>query len=319
MGTRYTLGVTERWDDRTEFRRSVSEFLSRKEVMAAITILPALLLFLVINLGPMVWAVAAGFHEIGAFSPDWTWVALENYNALLGTEKFWTSLWRSIVFAGGSTAFQLVAGTGIALLVNRTFRFSNVVQTIVILPYMIPTAVLGFMALWIGNAQWGVLNRLLVDFGVLERSFSWFGNHSTAMIAVILVSSWKFTIFVTIFVLARLQSIPKDHYEAARVAGASTYQVFRDITLPNLKNVIFIVLLLRGIFMFNKFDIVWILTAGGPGDATTTAPIYAYEIGFQLTQLGKAAAMSTLLFMVLAATAIVYFYTLNPEEEVRVE
>ncbi|NHN58595.1 MULTISPECIES: carbohydrate ABC transporter permease [Halorussus] len=304
---------------RLRYRNSLYEFLSRRRVMAAFTILPALLLFVFITLGPIVWAVAAGFYEIPVFVPTWEFVWFDNYVELLTEETFWMTVWRSVVFAGGSTAFQLVVGTGIALLVNRQFRFSNVVQAVVILPYMIPTAVLGFMALWIGNAQWGVLNGVLIELGLLDNPFSWFGNHSTAMLSVILTSSWKFTIFVTIMVLARLQSIPQDHYEAARVAGASSYQVFRDITLPNLKNVIFIVILLRGVWMFNKFDIVYVLTGGGPGDATRTAPIYAYELGFGLTRLGKAAAMSTLLFVFLVAVALVYFRVLEPAEGVRTE
>ena len=319
MATDSSSGLRNAWARRFAYRDSIYEFLSRGKVLAAITVLPAFLLFVFITLGPIVWAIAAGFFEIPVFDPAWEFVFLDNYVELLTEGAFWMSVWRSVLFAGGSTAFQLVVGTGIALLVNRSFRFSNVVQTIVILPYMIPTAVLGFMALWMGNAQWGVINAVLIDVGVLDGPFSWFGRHSTAMIAVILTSSWKFTIFVTIMVLARLQSIPTDHYEAARVAGASTYQVFRDITLPNLKSVIFIVVLLRGVWMFNKFDIVWVLTGGGPGDATRTAPIYAYELGFGLTRLGKAAAMSTILFVLLATVAVIYFRVLEPAQEVRAE
>ncbi|MFA1610826.1 carbohydrate ABC transporter permease [Halobellus rubicundus] len=319
MATEVSDDLKGRPERGRKYRDRLYRTLSERRVMAALTILPALLLFVFITLGPIVWAIAAGFYEIPVFVPQWEFVFLDNYIELLGEGPFWASLWRSVVFAGGSTAFQLVVGTGIALLINREFRFSRLVQTVVILPYMIPTAVLGFMALWMGNAQWGIINRVLIDFGILSGPFSWFGRHSTAMIAVILTSSWKFTIFVTIMVLARLQSIPDDFYEAARVAGASRYQVFRDITLPNLKSVIFIVLLLRGVWMFNKFDIVWVLTGGGPGDATRTAPIYAYELAFGMTRLGKAAAMSTLLFVILASVAVIYFRTLQPAEEVRAE
>ena len=152
------------------YRDSLYEFLSRPRVMAAITILPALLLFVFITLGPMLWAIWAGFYEIPVFSPEWEFVLFTNYTELLTEGTFWASVWRSIVFAGGSTALQLVVGTGIALLVNRKFRFHTLVQTIVILPYMIPTAVLGFMALWIGNAQWGVLNGVLLDLGLPRKS-----------------------------------------------------------------------------------------------------------------------------------------------------
>ncbi|MFC7078510.1 carbohydrate ABC transporter permease [Haloarcula halophila] len=319
MSTDLSTNLRNIWRRRSGYRDSLYRFLSRRRVLAAITILPALLLFTFITLGPILWAIAAGFYEIPVFSPQWEFVFLDNYAELLAQETFWVSVWRSVLFAGGSTTLQLVAGIGIALLVNRSFKFSNVVQAIVILPYMIPTAVLGFIALWMGNAQWGVINEVLLSVGLLDQPFSWFGNHSTAMIAVILTSSWKFTIFVTIMVLARLQSIPENHYEAARVAGANTFQVFKDITLPNLKSVIFIVLLLRGVWMFNKFDIVYILTGGGPGDATRLAPIYAYELGFGLTRLGMAAAMSTLLFVFLAGVAVVYFRVLEPAKEVRTE
>jgi multiple sugar transport system permease protein len=121
---------------------------------------------------------------------------------------------------------------------------------------------------------------------------------------------------VIILVLAKLQSIPDTFYEAAKASGASTYQAFRDITLPNLKSVIFIVLLLRAVWTFNKFDIVWLLTGGGPGTATTIAPVYAYELGFQRGSLGRAAAASVVLFGILSVVAIIYFLLLAPEEEV---
>jgi len=319
MSIDLSTNLRNMWHRRSGYRNSLYRFLSRRWVLAVITILPALLLFTFITLGPILWAIAAGFFEIPVFSPQWEFIFLDNYMELLGQGTFWASLWRSVLFAGGSTTLQLVAGIGIALLVNRSFSFSNLVQAVVILPYMIPTAVLAFIALWMGNAQWGVINEVLIMIGMLDQPFSWFGNHSTAMISVILTSSWKFTIFVTIMVLARLQSIPENHYEAARVAGANTFQVFKDITLPNLKSVIFIVILLRGVWMFNKFDIVYMLTGGGPGDATRTAPIYAYELGFGLTRLGMAAAMSTLLFVLLAGVAVVYFKVLQPAKEVRTE
>jgi multiple sugar transport system permease protein len=175
------------------------------------------------------------------------------------------------------------------------------------------------MALWMGNAQWGVINALLQDFGLIDEYIPWFASLDLTMLAVILTNSWKFAIFVTIMVLARLQSIPEGYYEAARMSGATTYQQFRDITLPNLKNVILIVLLLRGVWMFNKFDIIWVLTNGGPGDRTTTAPIFAYMRAFLDYSLGEAAAISTVLFSFLAVVAAIYFWYFEPHKEVRVQ
>jgi multiple sugar transport system permease protein len=139
------------------------------------------------------------------------------------------------------------------------------------------------------------------------------------MFSVIVTNSWKFSIFVTILVLARLQSIPDSIYEAAAVSGASPIRRFIDITLPNLKGVLFIAILLRGIWMFNKFDIVYILTGGGPASRTLIAPIYAYRTAFVDNQLGEAAAVSALLFIVLLGVALIYFYVFEPSQEVRVE
>lgn len=306
-------------DSLLEFQKRAFDILSNKWVMAVLTIVPATLLFVFVNVIPIGWAIAAGFFEISAFSPVWKWAGLSNYQQILTDAEFWTTIRRSLVFAGGSVAIQLVVGTGFALLLNRSFRGSTFVRAIMMLPYLIPTAVLGFIALWMGNSQFGIINQVLVNLGFIAEKFPWYGNEGTAMIAVIITNSWKFSIFVTIMVLARLQSIPSGLYEAAEVMGATPYERFRDVTLPNLKGVIFIVLLLRGIWMFNKFDIIYVLTQGGPRGITTTAPIYAYQVAFNQLQLGYAAAISTLLFVMLIAGAIVYFRVLEPEQEVRVE
>ncbi|MFC6989704.1 carbohydrate ABC transporter permease [Haloplanus sp. GCM10025708] len=288
-------------------------------MLAAITILPALGLFAFVNLIPILWAVSASFFEISAFSPEWIWNGTQNYVQLFGSSAFWASLGRSLVFAGGSVAVQLTFGIVVALLVNREFKYATLIRALAMLPYLIPTAVLGFIALWMGNSQFGIINQILVQLGFITDPIAWFGNPDLAMIAVILTSSWKFSIFVTIMVLARLQSIPEGLYEAATVAGATPFQKFRDITLPNIKGVIFIVLLLRGVWMFNKFDIIYVLTQGGPAGATTTSAIYAYNVAFVNTSLGQAAAVSTVLFIMLAGAAAVYFYVFEPSQEVRVE
>ncbi|AQL44675.1 sugar ABC transporter permease (plasmid) [Halorientalis sp. IM1011] len=293
--------------------------LSNKWVLISLTVLPVLALFTLVIVIPVIWTIWSGFHEIPIFSPSWQWVGIDHYLSLASNEGFQQALFRSSVFAGGSVAFQLVTGTLLALALNRSFKYVGLVRAIAMLPYLIPTAVLGFIGLWMGNSQWGIINSLLMRVGIINESIAWYGNPDVAMVAVILTSSWKFTIFVTIMVLARLQSIPDGYYEAAQMSGATAYQRFRDITLPNLKGVIFIVVLLRGIWMFNKFDIIWVLTEGGPGSSTTTAPIYVYQVAFNSTNLGEAAALSTALFGMLVVGAILYFYVLSPEEEVRVE
>ena len=302
-----------------QYRDSLFEVLSKERNLALLTILPALILFTLINVLPILWAVSGSFFSISAFSPDWTWVGTENYVEILTDPEFYTVLWRSVVFAGGSVALQLTYGMALAFLLNRTFRFEKMVRAIAMLPYLIPTAVLGFVSLWMANSQFGIINQVLYELGLISDFIPFYGSLDLAMAAVIVTDSWKLSIFVTIMVLARLQSIPDGLYEAATVMGATPYEKFRDITLPNLKGVIFIVLLLRSVWMFNKFDIIYILTRGGPLGRTTTVPIWAYETAFVDTQLGKAAAISTLLFVMLIAAAAIYFYVFEPSKEVRVE
>lgn len=302
-----------------EFRDNLFETLSKKKVMGALTIVPAVLLFLFLNFAPILWALIGGFFSIPALNPEWTWVGLDNYTFILNDSSFWHSAWIGFLFTAGSIALQLGVGVGLALLVNRDFKYKYIVRTIVMFPYLVPTAVVGFIALWMNNDTWGITNQLLQQAGLIGEAITFYGSPDNALLAVILTFSWKFIIFVTIMVLAKLQSIPDSFYEAAEVSGASAFDKFRDITLPHLKDVIFIVLLLRGVWTLNKFDIIWVLTQGGPGDATFTPPVYVFETAFITNRIGRAAATSVLLFIVLAAVAVLYFKYLNPEEEVAVE
>ena len=297
------------------------EKLSTNRWLAILTFVPALALFAFVTFLPLVWAIAGSFHEISAFSPAWAYTGTSNYVEILTDSGFRESLWKGTVFAVGSTAVQLVAGISFALLLNKTrsFRYGRLITAIAFLPYLIPTAFVSLMFLWVANTQFGVLQQVLIDLRLIQEPISFFGDASLAMPSVIAASSWKFSVFVAIMVLARLQSIPDDFYESAQMAGASAYQQFRDITLPNLQGVIFIVLLLRGVWMFNKFDIIFVLTGGGPARATETAPLYIYRVGFGEANLGLALAGATVLFLILAFSAVIYFYVFEPSQDVRVE
>jgi multiple sugar transport system permease protein len=288
--------------------------------MILLTTVPVIALFTFVNLIPILWGIITSLFDIPLYSSwDWTWVGIENYTEAFSDGLFWTAFENSIIFAIGSVALQLVVGIGLALLVSRSLKFGNVIRAIVFLPYLIPTAVVAFLGLWLANSQYGIANHIAVNLGLLESPIGWYGSPDFAMLAVIVTSSWKYTIFVTMMVLARLQGIPDSFYEAATMAGANAYQKFRDITLPNIKGVIFIVLLLRGIWMFNKFDIIWILTSGGPGTETLTLPIYAYRVAFSSSDLSGATTVSTILFALLLIVAALYFHFLRPSEGVRVE
>ncbi|WP_394743156.1 carbohydrate ABC transporter permease [Natronococcus roseus] len=301
------------------FKKRVYERLSGRKALIALTILPVVLIYLLVLVFPIVWAIAAGFHDINTISPEWHWSGLSNYASILTDSFFHYTLWLSFLFAAGSIVIQTVFGVVFALILNSTVKFQKVASAILFLPFLVPTAIVGFVLMWMGNSSYGIFNWILVDAGILDSPRAWFGNADLALPSIIVANSWKYIALVTIMVYARLQSVPSELYETARMMGASSWQMFRDITIPNIKGVVFIVTLLNGIWMFFKFDLIWILTEGGPGDATTISVIYAYEEAFQANALGRAAAMSVLLFIIVVVGAIIYFRVFEPEQEVRVE
>lgn len=301
------------------FKTRLYERLSDRKAMIALTILPVAFLYLLVLVFPVVWAIAGGFHEINTLSPEWQWIGLGNYTSILTDSFFHYTLWLSFLFAAGSIAIQTVFGVTFALLLNSVVKFRKAASAVLFLPFLVPTAIVGFVLLWMGNSSWGIFNWILVDFGLVDSPVPWFGDTDLALPSIIVANSWKYIALVTIMVYARLQSIPPELYETARMMGATTWQSFRDITVPNIKGVVFIVTLLNGIWMFFKFDLIWILTQGGPGDATTISVVYAYREAFFSNDLGRAAAMSVLLFTIVIAGAIVYFRVFEPEQEVRVE
>jgi multiple sugar transport system permease protein len=305
-------------------RQRLYEFLSRRRVMVAFTVVPVVLLLLLIIAFPILWAFVGSFFEINAFNPAWRWVGVDNYVTTLlpvslSGSLFWQSVWLSVVFAASSVLIHVVVGTAFALLLNKEFRFKKAVSALVFLPFLIPTAILGFGIQFMLNANFGVVNWMLVDVGLIDSTRGWLGDPNTSMATVVLTNSWKFYSLVTIMVYARLQAIPRSHYETARTMGAGAWRQFRDITLPNLRGVLFLVVLLDGVWMLFKFDIIWILTRGGSGREVYISVIHAYTVAFRQLQLGHAAAISMLLFVIVGAAAIAYFVVLQPSREVRTE
>lgn len=293
--------------------------LSSRKALIALTIGPPIALYTLVLVFPILWAFAAGFHSINTLSPEWHWSGLENYVWMFQDDLFRYSLWLSLVFAAGSIAIQTTIGVLFALLLNQEFPFQKITSAVFFLPFLVPTAIVAYMILWMTNQSWGILNWMLVDIGLLTQPVAWFGRQDLAMASAVVTNSWKYIAFATIMVYARLQSIPDQLYEVGNVMGATTWQQFVHVTLPNIKGVIFIVTLINGIWMFFKFDILWILTQGGPGDATRISVIYAYQMAFEGNHLGRAAAMSVMLFLIVVAGAILYFKVFEPESEVRVE
>jgi len=286
--------------------------IDREQLFGISLLSPPILIFFLITVVPLSIGIGLSFFGgLGLLALNF--IGTENYQALINDGAFWQSLITGIIFAIYSVTVQMVLGVGIALVINEKFRFANIIRTIVLVPYLIPTVAVAIIWEWLLNNNFGVINYVLsVTVGTTVNFF----NVSTAIHTVSWVASWKFTIFVVLLVLARLQSIDSSLYEMAEVNGANFYQRFIDVTLPNLRTTLAIVLLLRSIWMFNKFDIIYLLTQGGPFDATLTQTVLAYNRAFIDLNFGSGAAITTVMFVGILAASIVYFRVFRPEEEV---
>jgi len=283
------------------------------------TVGPVIALLLAIGFIPMGYAIWLSFHSKDPFMPTVNFVGLKNYITLLTNPKFLASLGRSLQYTIVSVAFQTLIGLGIALLFVRPFRGKLFARTVIFLPYLIPTAVVGLIFSWLLSTQYGVANQLLRQLGLIRFPITFFDGLKSAMYSVIGAGSWKFGMFCTLMFIARLQAIPKNLYETAQVSGAGAFQCFRDVTLPHLKSTLLLIVLLRGIWMFNKFDMLWILTKGGPLRVTETLPIYSYRLAFEERSFGLAAAASVVILLILVIFATLYFWYFKPSKEVEVE
>lgn len=294
------------------FRSKIKD--NREYALGLLTVLPTLGVIIAAVIIPGGYALLASFHSIPAFDPDWTFVGLKNYIDVLGSAGFQNSLMIGVTYTVGSTVVQLLLGIAVALLVH-TFR-NKIVTAVTISLYIIPTAVVALIFDHMMTQRTGIIHTLLQSGGLIDSATSFWADSTLAMLSVILIGSYKFAMFVTIMVLARLQSIPSYYYEAATMSGATKLDKFIDITLPQLKGVIALVVLLRAIWMFNNFDVIWILTQGGPSGATETLPIYAFKTTFQNLQYGMGSAIAMLMFILLVIGGVAYLVIFNPEEDV---
>ena len=233
-------------------------------------------------------------------------VGFENYVRLAYDGFFRRAVWNSFVFTFASVGFKLVLGMAMALVLTSRIRYRNLFTGLLLVPWVAPTVVSALNFLWIFDASLGVLNYLLVKvFRILPQGVGWLSEAGTAMGSVIFVNVWRGFPFFGISFLAGLKAIPAELYEAAAVDGASVAQRFRHVTLPSLRNIIIIVMLLSTIWTFNDFAIVYILTKGGPGGATQVLPVFTYEMAFGAQRLGEAIAVALYMLPALAAVIIV--------------
>jgi multiple sugar transport system permease protein len=272
-----------------------------------------LLVTLALIVAPVVYAISLSFYKLDSFVGDPTWVGLDNYIAVVKLPEFWQALWNGMVYSFGSIVLQVVLGIGFALILNEVFPGRNFIRGLSILPYLLPTVVVVLTFKWMVDGSIGIITKAVAAMGL--PPINWFESPGAAMTSVILVSVWMWTPFVTTCFLAALQTVPTSLYEAAKVDGTTAIQRFFHITLPMLKPILTVVVLLRAIWMFNKFDVIWLLTQGGPVGATEHLAILSYRRAFSLFDIGGGAAIATISFAILSVAVFIYFRIFPLEDD----
>jgi multiple sugar transport system permease protein len=288
----------------------------RRALIGWLLLAPSLLLIAGLILYPILYNVWLSLFDKHAFLPVQTFVGLAHYRYFATDPEFWAAFRYGLIYSGATIVLQLGLGVAAALLLNETFRGRGLLRGVVLFPYMIPTIVAVMLWKWLLNDSYGLVNALLLAAGVVRAPVAWLGQ-DWIMWSLIVSSVWQFFPFVVVTYLARLQTIPPELYEAATVDGAGAWRRFCHVTLPQTRNVLFVIVLLRGIWMFTKFDTVWLMGGeGGVGRYIRTLPIYAYSRSFTYLQAGMGATLAVIMFGILVAATAVYFRMFRDERVV---
>lgn len=285
----------------------------KEKIVGWLMIIPAMLLLGLVFIYPIARAFWLSlFTENLGTGLQPVFSGFTNYSRMLGDGRFWQTLQNTTVFTVASVSLELLLGMAIALILNQSFRGRGIVRTIAIIPWALPTAVMGLAWAWIFNDQYGVVNDILLRLGLIDTGINWLGNPTLAMVALVIADVWKTTPFISIILLAGLQSIPEDIYEAHSLDGANAWQSFYQITLPLLMPQILISLLFRFAQSFGIFDLVQVMTGGGPAGATETVSIYIYSTVMRYLDFGYGAALVVVTFLILiSVVGIATFYFLR--------
>ncbi len=286
---------------------------AREARLAWAFVLPALAAITLIAMFPLGWTVWESFHVHDLRMPwrgrPFVWLA--NYVEVVGDGRFWGAMWHTLVFTVSSVTLELVLGLVLALALNRAYRGRGLVRAAVLVPWAIPTVVAALLWRFMFDSQAGIVNAVLMDVGLMDEPFVWFIHTGAAWVPVILADVWKMTPFVALLLLAGLQNIDASLYEAARIDGADAWQQFVHVTLPLLKPAILVALIFRTLDAFRVFDLIYVLTGGGPGTSTEPIALYTFNDLLQNLRFGFGAALSVIIFLVTFAFALFYMRVLG--------
>ncbi|MFK7793254.1 MAG: carbohydrate ABC transporter permease [Devosiaceae bacterium] len=287
----------------------------RYAMLGILLIAPTVVVFCAVIVYPLLSAIYLSFFSIFTPTLQGDFVGLQNYAELISSGTFWNSLGVTLIWTIGTLSLQIVFGVGMALVLHQNIWFRSLARSLILFPYFISTVVAVLVWKWLFNDLYGIMNHLLISVGIIDFPMDYLGTSPNAIISVILVGAWKYFPFVVIAVLARLQTIPEPLYEAARIDGAGPIARFFDITLPQLRDVLVVIIMLRAIWDFKEFDLIFLLTGGGPLNDTMTLPLLVYQEAFALNDMGNASAYAVMMMLIMLVFMLVYIRRTTAKED----
>ena len=268
---------------------------------------PTILLLLGVVVFPIVYSFWLSLHAYNLRQPTRIrFIGFENYADILTRDQFWAAAANTAIFCAGSISLTVVLGTLLALLLNERFPGRAVLRAVMLLPWAIPPVVNGLIWQWLLDGQHGLVNAILLGVGLLDEAQPWLSSTSTAMAALVVAQVWNHVPFVAVVMLAGLQTVPDELYDSARVDGAGLLQRFRFVTLPWLSHALLLVLVTQTMVALRTFDIIYVLTGGGPGSATTVLAWLTYVTTFNLTDFGRGNAYAYIIAIVTMTLSVFY-------------
>ena len=301
-----------------EARTRLGRRLSRKQsdsLLGLVLVAPLVLWLTGTILYPLLSAIHISFLDTGIIGTGGKFIGLENYRFILTSPDFWSALGRSLAWVVGNALIQTVAAFLAALILMQHFKGQGVARIWIILSWIVPTVVVVIIWRWLLGTSGGIVNYLLVSLGILPSPVGFFSTARIAFISVVFINSWRWFPLMAVILLAAMQGIPQELYEAAAVDGASSWKRLTHITLPALQPVLFVLGLVGTLWSINVFDIIWLATGGGPSAATKTLPVYIYDMAFKGYRLSRASAASVLMGVLLLAFVYLFNRFMAPPAE----
>lgn len=289
----------------------------KKEYMFATAFtMPAAIFSLILIAYPLSQTIKLSFQKakfIGGIGNVDNSITLDNYSKLLGNKLFWEALSRSIIFTAIALSISFLLGLGLALLLNKKFRFQKLFRTLLLLSWPIPGVAVSLLFIWMFDSNFGIINTILHGIGLIDSNIKWTSSGITASVTVITATMWKSYPFFVLTLLAGLKGISEDMYEAASIDGANSWKKFVNITLPALNSVIATSLLLNGLWIFRNFDLIYSITGGGPNRTTETLPLLLYNEAFKYYNIGYASAIGVISLIICSVFVILSIPSLRKQ------